>query len=77
MFKSVDVARTVQRQFSQMALLQGHYKGVQVTFSTDPCEKLLVLTHQTGIPGGRSAPRPYSSGTGGRRPIHTTAFRRR
>ncbi|KAL1958437.1 hypothetical protein VTO42DRAFT_4538 [Malbranchea cinnamomea] len=48
-FKSVDVARLVQKHFLQLASKPGPYKGVQVTFSTDPCEKQLVLSAQGAV----------------------------
>jgi hypothetical protein len=45
-FKSVAVARAVRNHFLKKAAEPGAYKGVQVTFSTDPCEKQLFLGSQ-------------------------------
>ncbi|PGH01083.1 hypothetical protein AJ80_09066 [Polytolypa hystricis UAMH7299] len=45
-FKSVAVARAVRNHFLHKATHAGPYKGVTITYSTDPCEKQLVLATQ-------------------------------
>lgn len=49
-FKSVPVARAVRDYFLKRAEQDGPYKAVQITFSTDPCERPLFLATQLGAP---------------------------
>nr|KMM70046.1 hypothetical protein CPAG_06358 [Coccidioides posadasii RMSCC 3488] len=53
-FKSVATARTVRDHFLDLAIHKSNpYYDVQVTFSTDPCEKQLNLESQIGVPQHR------------------------
>ncbi|KMU89036.1 hypothetical protein CIHG_06837 [Coccidioides immitis H538.4] len=53
-FKSVATARTVRDHFLALAIHKSNpYYDVQVTFSTDPCEKQLNLESQIGVPQHR------------------------
>ncbi|KAF3484104.1 uncharacterized protein GIQ15_03428 [Arthroderma uncinatum] len=45
-FKSVRAARLVRQHFVEQSIKEGPFKNVQVTFSTDPCEKPLFLGTQ-------------------------------
>ncbi|WEW58920.1 hypothetical protein PRK78_004388 [Emydomyces testavorans] len=61
-FKSVAAARAVRNQLLVMAAHRSNpYYDVQVTFSTDPCEKQLNLESQFGVPQHRRT-KPHRSG---------------
>lgn len=50
-FTSTVVARKVLEVFNRWKDGRNVYSGVSVTFSSDPCEKELVLVKETSRPG--------------------------
>lgn len=46
-FTSTGIARKVLEMFSKWKMGRNVYNGVSVTFSSDPCEKELVLVKET------------------------------
>jgi hypothetical protein len=50
-FTSTAVARRVLEAFNKWKDTRAVYNGVSVTYSSDPCEKELVLVKDTARPG--------------------------
>ncbi|KAL2868014.1 uncharacterized protein BJX67DRAFT_380568 [Aspergillus lucknowensis] len=68
-FTSTSIARKVLEVFDRLKEGRNPYSGVSVTYSSDPCEKDLVLVRESNRPSNRPSSRPHRGGHAGKKPI--------